>query len=133
MRPASVARLFFVLFSGVAAAQTQTTVRPIRAPAQPFPTEEATAGITRFSFVAYGDTRCDCGSGGGPEVQIEHERVVDLAIAKASAIAATQYPVRFVIQTGDAVYRGMNAERWDVFIPIIEKLTRAGSGISSPW
>jgi hypothetical protein len=34
--------------------------RPIAAPAPPLPGEEATAGVTRFSFIAYGDT---CSSG----------------------------------------------------------------------
>src|SRR5947209_3487532 len=125
MRRLSVLRGLVLLFSAAVAAQTQT-VPPIRPPAQPFPAEDASAGITRFSFVAYGDTRCDCGSGGGPEVQIEHDRVVNLALSTASSLASTPDPVRFVLQTGDAVYRGMNAERWDVFIPIIEKLTRAG-------
>jgi len=126
MRPLRAARVIVALWSAVAAAQTATTVRPIRPPDQPFPAEQATAGITRFSFIAYGDTRCDCGAGAGPEIQIEHERVVDLAVAKAEVLASSPYPVRFVIQSGDAVYRGMNAERWDVFTPIIEKLTRAG-------
>ena len=126
MRPLRAARIIVVLWSAGAGAQTATTVRPIRPPDQPFPAEQATAGVTRFSFIAYGDTRCDCGAGGGPEVQVEHERVVDLAVAKAEALASTPYPVRFAIQSGDAVYRGMNTERWDVFIPIVEKLTRAG-------
>ena len=127
MRPVPLARLFTVLLSAAAAAQTQTTVRPIQPPDAPFPSEQETAAITRFSFIAYGDTRCDCGGlGGGPEVQTEHARVADLGIATAAALASTPYPVRFVIQTGDAVYRGMNAERWDVYTPIIEKLTRTG-------
>jgi hypothetical protein len=127
MRPAPLVRLFVALFSVVAAAQRQTTVRPIQPPDAPFPAEKDTAGVTRFSFIAYGDTRCDCGGlSAGTEVQTEHAKIVDLAVAKAAALASTPYPVRFVIQTGDAVYRGMNAERWDVYVPIIEKLTRAG-------
>ena len=137
MRAFPVVRILIVLCSAAAAAQTQTTVRPIKAPEQPFPTEQETAGITRFSFIAYGDTRCDCAGGATergappppprPEDQTEHGRVVDLAIAKAGALASSPYPVRFVLQTGDAVYRGMNAERWnDAYVPIVEKLTRAG-------
>ncbi|HYM22463.1 MAG TPA: metallophosphoesterase [Vicinamibacterales bacterium] len=126
MRRLASVRLLLVLFSTVAAAQTQTTVRAIRPPEQPFPTEDQSAGITRFSFIAYGDTRCDCGNGAGPEVQVEHERVIDLAVAKTASLASSPYPVRFAIQSGDLVYRGMNPERWDVFIPIAEKLTRAG-------
>jgi len=127
MRPGPFIRFFVALFSVAAAAQTPANVRPIQPPEAPFPAEKDTAGVTRFSFVAYGDTRCDCGgANGSEEVQIEHAKVVDLALAKASALASTPYPLRIVIQTGDAVYRGMNAERWDVYIPIIEKLTRAG-------
>jgi Calcineurin-like phosphoesterase len=127
MRPAVLVRILAVLFSAAAAAQTQTTVRPIQPPDAPFPAEQETADVTRFSFIAYGDSRCDCGGvNGGLEVQTEHAKVVDLAVAKTAEAASTPYPVRFVVQTGDAVYRGMNAERWDVYVPIVEKLTRAG-------
>ena len=124
MRRRVLAPLLVILCS--AAAHTQMAVRPIRPPAQPFPAETASAGVSRFSFIAYGDSRCDCGSGGGPEVQTEHARVVDGIVAKAAALASSAYPVRFVLQTGDSVYRGMNAERWDVFIPIAERMTTAG-------
>jgi len=126
MRSSALVRVFVVLLSAVAAAQAPTTVRPIQPPDKPFPAEKETAGITQFSFIAYGDTRCDCGAGGGPEVQAEHAKVVDLALAKTAALASTAFAVRFVVFSGDAVYRGMNAERWDVYIPIVEKLTRAG-------
>lgn len=35
-------------------------VRPIEPPPTPLSPEAVSAGITRFSFVAYGDTRCNC-------------------------------------------------------------------------
>src|SRR5258708_35543988 len=106
MRRLPVVRILIVLCSAVVAAQTQTTVRPIKAPEQPFPTEQETAGITRFSFIAYGDTRCDCAGGatqrGAPpppprlEDQNEHGRGVDLAVAEAGAPARSPDPVRLV-------------------------------------
>ena len=33
------------------------SVTPIDAPSTPFPSEAASAGITKFSFIAYGDSR----------------------------------------------------------------------------
>jgi hypothetical protein len=37
----------------------------------------------------------------------------------------TAYPVRFVLQTGDAVLRGANGTMWNVsYTPIVERLTR---------
>ncbi len=37
--------------------QEQERVTPISPPATPLPDESASAGVTKFSFVAYGDTR----------------------------------------------------------------------------
>src|SRR5438034_249552 len=82
------------------------TVRPIQPPATPLPPESASAGVTRFSFLAYGDTR----NSGAPDVpgdgQIpnpEHSRVVDRMIERIHEGARTAFPVRFVLQTGDGV------------------------------
>jgi len=114
-------------------------VKPIAPPATPLPSESASARITRFSFIAYGDTRCDCrvpnsdarvSFPAAPEVQDEHRRVVDAVLVKVKALAATPFPARFVVQSGDAAYRGPDAERWnDVFTPIVERLTR-GAGLA---
>jgi hypothetical protein len=42
----------------------------------------------------------------------------------------TEYPVRFVLQSGDAVQHGQNAKEWNVsFIPLINRLTTEG-GVS---
>ncbi len=125
MRPLSLLSALVVTASALAAAQVPAFVRAIRPPDQAFPSEQSSAGITKFSFIAYGDTRCDCGNGGGPEIQAEHDRVVGAAVAKAVTLASSDHPVKFVVQTGDAVYRGANTERWDVFIPIIERLSKA--------
>jgi hypothetical protein len=50
-------------------------------------------------------------------------------IATAGRLQATPFPVRFVLQSGDAVLRGQSGAMWNVsFTPIIERLTR-GAGI----
>src|SRR5580704_5036119 len=92
-------------------------VKPIDPPATPLATETASAGVTRFSFIAYGDTRSS-GTlgvpGDGEVINPEHARVMDAMIAKVRALAPTPFPVRFVLQSGDAVLRGQNAAMWNV-------------------
>ena len=105
-------------------------VKPIDPPATPLPSEAASAGVTRFSFIAYGDTRSGGSApgvpGDGQIVHPQHSALVDAMLAKAKELAATPFPVRFVVQSGDAVLRGINSAMWNVsFTPIIEKLTRA--------
>jgi hypothetical protein len=114
-----------------AAVPAWTAVRPIEPPAIPLPDEAASAGITRFAFVAYGDTR----SSGAPNepgdadvVHPEHSRLADLMIERARAAASTPFPIRLVLHSGDAVLRGQNAAMWNVgFSPIIERLTRGAN------
>jgi len=107
------------------------SVRPIEGPATPLPAEADSVGVTRFSFVAYGDTRSSGvpdEPGDGDVVHPEHSRVVDRMIERASAAAATPFPVRFVLSSGDAVLRGQNAAMWNVsFTPIVERLTRGAN------
>jgi len=60
-------------------------VRPINPPATPLPSEAASAGVTRFSFIAYGDTRSGGAvdiPGDGQIVQVEHSLVVDKMIER---------------------------------------------------
>src|SRR5260370_31784107 len=55
-------------------------VRPIAPPAAPLASEAASAGVTRFSFFAYGDTRSSGVAdvpGDGEIVHPEHTRRVD--------------------------------------------------------
>jgi hypothetical protein len=109
-------------------------VKPIDPPATPLATEAASSAVTRFSFIAYGDTR----SSGQPDVpgdgdilHPEHARVMDGVIAKVRELSRTPFPVRFVLQSGDAVLRGQSAAMWNVsFSPIIERLTR---GVNIPY
>src|SRR5690349_1503775 len=81
-------------------------VKPIDPPATPLATEGASAQVTKFSFIAYGDTRTGTASphdGEGPNP--EHSRVMDGILAKARELSSSAYPVRFVLQSGDAVLR----------------------------
>src|SRR5262249_3831198 len=89
-------------------ARTQTaapteTVRAITTPIHPLPPEKESAGVTRFSFLAYGDTR---GRRDGVELQYEHSLVIDGMLAAIRRLESTPYPVRFVVQSGDAVAKG---------------------------
>jgi len=109
-------------------------IHPIEPPARPLPSESESAGVTRFSFFAYGDTRSAGTPAGAPPVPGDgdivhpiHGRVVEAMIARIRALAGTPFPARFVIQSGDAVLRGANGAMWNVsFSPVIERLTREG-------
>jgi hypothetical protein len=110
---------------GAAAAQETAQVSPIAPPSKPLPDEEASRGITKFSFIAYGDTR---GRRDGVAVQYEHSLLVNSMLAQIKKLEGTQYPVRFVLQSGDAVLDGREAKQWNVsFVPVINLLT-AGAG-----
>jgi hypothetical protein len=101
---------------------TITGVRPIAPPATGLPPEIESANIRKFSFIAYGDTR---GSADGISLQTEHARVVDRILATLPEQQAAGFPVKFVLQSGDAVASGRTTPQWDVsFTPLIERLTR---------
>ena len=101
-------------------------VRPIEPPDHPLPPEAASASVSRFSFIAYGDTR---GQADGIGLQAAHTTVVDAMLAKIASLAATPFPVRFVVQSGDAVNSGRDGRAWNVsFTPVVERLTR-GAGL----
>ncbi len=112
---------------GAAQGQPAPTFAPVHAidpPATPLPAEAASAKVTRFSFIAYGDTR---GQGDGQVIHPEHSRLVDGMIQTIKRASSTPSPIRFVLQSGDAVVRGQTAEQWNVsFVPIIDRLTRDG-------
>jgi hypothetical protein len=105
------------------------TVKPIDPPATPLPPESASARETRFSFIAYGDTRSGSASPhDGEAPNPEHSKVMDGMLAKVRELSSTSYPVRFVLQSGDAVLRGQEGLRWNVgFTPVIERLTRGAN------
>jgi 3',5'-cyclic AMP phosphodiesterase CpdA len=100
-------------------------VRAIAPPATALPAEQDSRGVARFSFIVYGDTR---GRRDGLEVQYEHSLIVDSMLARIKQLAATPYPVRFVIQSGDAVLNGRDTRQWNVsFTPLIDRLTKDGN------
>src|SRR4029079_8601599 len=88
--------------------------------------EEMSAGVTKFSYLVYGDTR---GRRDGVELQYEHSLVADSMLATIKRMDATEYPVRFIMQTGDAVVNGGDARQWNnSFIDIINRLTTEAGG-----
>jgi hypothetical protein len=103
-----------------------SAVTPIAPTRTPFPSEAASAHETQFSFFAYGDTREESA---GLETQKRHGRVVEEMLARIKAMAESRYPVRFIVQSGDAVTRGGEALRWGSFNALIERLTLQG-GVS---
>jgi 3',5'-cyclic AMP phosphodiesterase CpdA len=104
-------------------APSLVAVRAIEPPRHPLPPEEKSAGVRRFSFIAYGDTRSGVD---GQALQPDHGAVIDAILAKVKALASTAYPVRFVLQSGDAVVRGDEGLMWNVsFTPLIDRLTKA--------
>jgi hypothetical protein len=102
-------------------AQEPERVTPIKPPTAPLPPEAASAAVTKFSFIAYGDTR---GRRDGVAIQYEHSLLVDSMLAQIKKLQSTEYPVRFILQSGDAVQRGVDAHQWNVsFVPLINRLT----------
>jgi hypothetical protein len=94
-------------------------VRAINAPSA----EAASAGETRFSFIAYGDNREES-SGGDQDI---HARVVDSMLDRIQKSRGTESPIRFVVQSGDGVYSGAREDLWnDNVLPIVNRLTAAG-------
>jgi calcineurin-like phosphoesterase family protein len=108
-------------------AQDTERVTPITAPAAALPDENASSGVTKYSFIAYGDTR---GRRDGVALQYEHSLIVDSMLKQIKQLQNTEYPVRFILQSGDAVQHGQNAKEWNVsFTPLIDRLTTEG-GVS---
>src|SRR5262245_22627632 len=85
-------------------------VRSIAAPREPLPPEDKSANVTSFSFIVYGDTR---GRRDGVDLQYEHSLVVDSMLATIKRLEKSSNPVRFVLQTGDAVVNGRDPRQWN--------------------
>ena len=106
------------------AATPAEQVRAVQPPRNPLPPEGQSAGVTRFSFIVYGDTR---GRRDGVEVQYEHSLVMDSMLAAVKRLETTPYPARFVLQSGDAVVDGRDAAQWNKsFVGLINRLTVEG-------
>jgi 3',5'-cyclic AMP phosphodiesterase CpdA len=126
--------LFLSLLTAIAALSAQqaagpvavplVVVRPITPPRHPLPPEDKTAGVTRFSFLVYGDTRSGA-NGDGQIVHPVHSQLVDAMLQTIEQRRRGRFPVRFVLHTGDAVLSGADGRMWNVsFGPIVERLIR---------
>ena len=118
----SIASTFVVIAS--ADAQQLDRVTAISAPAIPLADETGSRNVTKFSFIVYGDTR---GRRDGTAIQYEHSLVIDEMLSQIKQLKSTEYPVKFVLQSGDAVLDGRDAHQWNVsFVPLIDRLTTEG-------
>ncbi len=54
------------------------------------PDEAASAGVKKFSFIAYGDT---ARAADGTAIQYEHSLIVDSMLAQIKKLQGTEYPV----------------------------------------
>lgn len=113
--------------TGASALQTpaaRDTVRAILPPRTPIPPENQSAGVSRFSFIVYGDTR---GRRDGVDPQYEHSLVVESMLRSIERLRAGPDPVKFVLQSGDAVVNGRDAKQWNQsFVGLINRLTTEG-------
>jgi hypothetical protein len=117
--------LFASLQFGIGTApgqQPAITVRAISAPATPLPPEDQSSEVTRFSFIAYGDTRS---ATDGTALQPVHTQLVDSMIQSIKRLQTTEFPVRFVLQSGDAVTNGRIVGQLNTsFVDIVSRLTQ---------
>src|SRR6266513_946379 len=108
----------------VGQAQEGERVNAIAAPTMPLPNEAVSQDVTKFSFMAYGDTR---GRRDGVAIQYEHSLIVDSMLAEIKSLRNTDYAVRFILHSGDAVAHGQNPKEWNMsFVDLINRLTTEG-------
>ena len=120
----AVSALVVTTIATAQSAASLDSVVAITPPRVPLPSEAATAAVTKFSFIAYGDTR---GRHDGTQLQAEHMLVMEAMLGAIKDAAATPDPIRFVLQSGDAVVNGSIAQQINVsYAPIIERLTGEG-------
>jgi hypothetical protein len=99
-------------------------VRAIEPGTVTLPPAQATASERQFAFIVYGDTR---GPADGQIVQPQHRDVVDTMLRTIDERQASRFPVRFIIQSGDAASNGRFGAQWNVsFTPLIERLIQTG-------
>ena len=77
--------------------------------------------MNRFSFIAYGDTR---GRRDGTELQYEHSLIVEAMLREIARRAGGPSPIKFILQSGDAVVNGRDPRQWNKsFTGLINRLT----------
>ncbi len=109
---------------GKAAPSAPIRVLAIAPPRNPLPPEAASAGVTRFSYIVYGDTR---GREDGTNPQYEHSLIVASMLRTIAQLSTGPDPVRFVLQSGDAVVNGQEARQWNVsFSGLVNRITTEG-------
>ncbi len=128
--PRALTFVLYIATTGASSAQTvQVTgagssgqeVVAIEPPRVPLPPEAESVDVTRFSFIVYGDTR---GRRDGRDPQYEHSLVVESMLRTIASLQAGPEPVRFVLQSGDAVLNGQDPTQWNVsFVGLINRLT----------
>ena len=100
------------------------TARTIDPAGVSLPLEADSGNQTKFAFIAYGDTR---GPADGLLIQPAHRDVINRILASIPDEERAGFPVRFVVQSGDAVVAGQYANQWNVsFNPLIERLIHDG-------
>ena len=101
---------------------SEQEVVAIEPPRIPLPPEAESVDVTRFSFIVYGDTR---GRRDGIDPQYEHSLVVESMLGTIASLREGPEPVRFVLQSGDAVFNGQDPTQWNVsFVGLINRLTQ---------
>ena len=99
-------------------------VRPIDPGNVRLPPASSSASERKYSFIAYGDTR---GGADGVGPQTEHRDVVEAMLRTIRTQSEAGSPVRFIVQSGDAVSSGRFGGQWNVsFTPLIERLIQEG-------
>jgi hypothetical protein len=120
----AVALLLFFATTPIAQTSPTGTARPIDPGGIRLPPEADSGNQTKFSFIAYGDTR---GPADGVRIQPAHSDVVNRILAAIPDQERAGFPVRFIVQSGDAVVSGRYGGQWNVsFNPLIERLIRDG-------
>lgn len=98
-------------------------VTPISAPSTPI-SESNSRSVTKFSFVVYGDTR---GHFDDTAIQYDHSLIINSILKRIQELSGTEYPIRFVLSSGDAVTDGRKAGQWNTsFTPLVNKLIEEG-------
>jgi hypothetical protein len=109
--------------AGATAAPADSVIA-ITPPRTPLPPENATAAVTKFAFIAYGDTR---GEFDGLYPNTAHLSVVSEMVRRIRQRAGTDSAIKFIVQSGDAVVDGRSALMLDVsYVPVINQLTGVG-------
>jgi hypothetical protein len=116
---------FLLSFLAVSLLAQTELARSLPQAATPLPPESQSAGIGRFSFLVYGDTRSRVD---GISIQPEHSMVVNGMIDAVKRLQSSPFPVRFVLSTGDGVVNGRDVLHWNrSFLDVVSRLVREGN------